>query len=60
MLQKKVIRTRDINEKGYFSALFVRPKKDGSFRVTLILKYLKWRKQGRLFIHQLATLHYLI
>ena len=40
LLQKKVITKFDINEENYFSFLFVRPKKDGSFRAITYLKYL--------------------
>ena len=40
LLQKQVIKKCDINEGDYFSSLFVRPKKDGSFRTILNLKYL--------------------
>ena len=40
LLQKKVITKCDIKERDYFSSLFVRPKKDGSFQTILYLKYL--------------------
>ena len=40
LLQKQVIAKCDINEGDYFSSLFVRPEKDGSFRTILNLKCL--------------------
>ena len=40
LLQKQVITKCDIKEADYFSSLFVHPKKDGSFRTILNLKYL--------------------
>ena len=40
LLQKNVITRYDISEGGYFSLLSVYPKKDGSFRTILNLKYL--------------------
>ena len=40
LLQKQLITKCDTNEGDYFPSLFVRPKKDGSFRTILNLKYL--------------------
>ena len=40
LLQKQVITKCDINDGDYFSSLFIHPKKDGSFRTILNLKYL--------------------